>query len=223
MRVEDFITQFRATVLDHAEPYFWADDEIVRHLNEAVQEACERAKLLEDRSTPAVCTVNIQPGISTYNLHPSVLEIKRLALRGIPLHETSIEEQDSTRPGWELRKGVPRNWIFEPTANLGAPRIRLVPVPVEAEAIELTVQRGALKPLDADNGAGRPEIPERFHTRLLDWMLYRAYSKPDADAFDPAKAAASLALFSQAFGDRPDANVQRKRRNRRMPVVRSSW
>ena len=37
------------------------------------------------------------------------------------------------------------------------------------------------------------------------------------------KAAQSLALFAQAFGERVDANVQRKHRDRAPPLVRSSW
>ena len=82
MKVEDFIQEFRSTVMDNEVPYFWTSENIVRYLNEAVQEACERAKLIEDRRTPAVCSLTLQAGISTYDLHPSVLEIKRLTLNG---------------------------------------------------------------------------------------------------------------------------------------------
>lgn len=53
MKVEDFIQEFRSTVMDNEVPYFWTSENIVRYLNEAVQEACERAKLIEDRSTPS--------------------------------------------------------------------------------------------------------------------------------------------------------------------------
>ena len=67
------------------------------------------------------------------------------------------------------------------------------------------------------------KIPERFHERLMDWVLHRAYLKQDADTFDPNKAATSLALFVQAFGERPDANVQRKQRDRQPPIVQSNW
>ena len=87
----------------------------------------------------------------------------------------------------------------------------------------MTVFRGALKPLRADLDTAKPEIHERFHERLMDWVLHRAYLKQDADTFDPGKAAQSLALFVQAFGERPDANVQRKHRDRRPPVVHINW
>ena len=39
MKVEDFIQEFRSTVMDNEVPYFWTSENIVRYLNEAVQEA----------------------------------------------------------------------------------------------------------------------------------------------------------------------------------------
>ena len=223
MKVADFIDGFRSSVGDNEVPYFWSAEDIVRYLNEAVQEACERAKLIEDRRTPAVCNLALQAGVSTYDLHPSVLEIKRLTLNGQKLDETSEEELDEDCPGWELQSGKPSCFIFEQAAGVQPPRLRFVRSPVSAGAVALTVFRGALKPLSADLDTGKPEIPERFHERLMDWVLHRAYLKQDADAFDPSKAAVSLALFVQSFGARPDANVQRKQRDRRPPVVRSNW
>lgn len=223
MKVADFIEEFRDAVGDNELPYFWSSEIIVRYLNEAVQEACERAKLIEDRSTPTVCSVTLQAGESTYHLHPSVFEIKRLSFRGRPLDETSVEELDSDFPGWESRGGTPRMFVFEQASGGQPPKVRLVPTPTAADTIALTVCRGALKPLSADLDQSRPEIHERFHLRLMDWMLHRAYLKQDADTFDPNKAATSLALFVQAFGERSDANVQRKLRDRRPPLVAINW
>ena len=223
MKVADFIEAFRDQVGDHVVPPFWPDAQIVRYLNEAVQEACERAKLIEDRLTPAVCSVTLAPDVSTYTLHPSVFEIKRVTLRGRPLDETSVEEMDADCPGWEALKGLPRAYIFEQASGIRPANIRLVRTPTEADTIALTVYRGALKPLSADIDTAKPEIPERFHENLMDWVLHRAYLKQDADTFDPTKAAESKALFVQAFGERPDANVQRKQRDRSPPIVQSNW
>ena len=223
MKVEDFISAFRAAVGDVELPHFWSPELIVRYLNEAVQEACERAKLIEDRSSPLVCAIQLVPGQDTYNLHPSVFEIKRATLRGRPLDETSVDALDDDCPGWESQKGLPRWFIFEQASGVRPGSIRLVRTPAQADILALTVYRGALKPLSADIDGAKPEIPERFHERLMDWVLHRAYLKQDADTFDPEKAAVSLGLFVQAFGERPDANVQRKRRDKRPPVVRSNW
>ena len=102
MKVADFITEFRDIVKDNEVPQFWSSENIVRYLNEAVQEACERAKLIEDRTTPAVCSITLQAGESTYAIHPSVFEIKRLAFRGKPLAETSVEGLDGNCPGGSI-------------------------------------------------------------------------------------------------------------------------
>ncbi|WP_311221349.1 MULTISPECIES: hypothetical protein [unclassified Acidovorax] len=223
MKVADFIDDFRSAVGDNVQPHFWSDELIVRYLNEAVQEACERAKLIEDRLTPDVCTIAIEPNLSTYPLHASVFEIKRVTLRGRPLDETSVEELDEDCCGWESMKGLPRWFIFDQASGSRPASLRLVRLPTQADTLNLTVYRGALKPLSADLGQGRPEIPERFHERLMDWVLHRAYLKQDADTFDPAKGAEALALFVRAFGERPDANLQRKQRDRRPPIVRINW
>ncbi|QTD44553.1 DUF6682 family protein [Ottowia testudinis] len=223
MTVDDFISAFRAGTLDVAKPFLWSAEEIVSYLNEAVQEACERARLIEDRSTPAVCAIGLVPGQSTYDLHASVFEVKRLALRGHPLTETSVEALDDQQPGWEVRSGAPRCFIFEQASGALPARVRLVPTPMQAESLSLTVYRGALTPLNADRGSDKPGIHERYHPRLLDWMLHRAYLKQDAETFNPTKAAQSLTLFEQAFGERPDANVQRKHRDLAPPIVRSNW
>lgn len=224
MRVEDFITEFREEASDTVlNAPFWTSENIVSYLNEAVQEACERASLIEDRSTPAVCSLTLQVGESTYPLHPSVFEIKRLTFRGRPLDETSVEELDAEAPGWEARSGQPRAFIFEQASGIRPAQVRLVPTPTVTGTIALTVLRGALRPLSADIPSGKPEIHERYHRRLLDWVFHRAYLKQDAEVFDPNKAAQSLALFVQAFGERPDANVQRKHRDRRPPVVQINW
>ena len=99
MNVADFIAAFGSELADKGEPPLWSDEEIAAYLNEAVQEACERAYLIEDRSTPAVCAIAFQPGVDTYNLHASVFEIKRLTYRGRPLDETSVEALDAELPG----------------------------------------------------------------------------------------------------------------------------
>ncbi|XJC72750.1 hypothetical protein ACHFCA_17275 [Delftia tsuruhatensis] len=127
MRVEDIIRRFREAVRDTADPPFWSTEDIVEYLNEAVQEACERAKLIEDRATPAVCTITLEPGKSSYDLHRSVLQVKRLALRGRVLEETSVEQLDSTYGAWETRSGMPRYWVFDGANSRGTPRIRWCP------------------------------------------------------------------------------------------------
>ena len=223
MNVAEFIAAFRSDLMDNSEPPLWSDADIVRYLNDAVQEANERAFLTEDRTTAAVCSIPLEAGVSTYNLHPSVIRIKRLTFQGRPLGESSVEELDCESSNWEVRTGQPRLYIFEPASGAQPARVRLVPTPTEAGAIALTVNRGALKKLSVDRCTEKPELPERFHERLKDWVYRCAYLKQDVDAMDKSKAAEYEVAFERSFGARPDANVQRKQRDKRPPLVRSNW
>lgn len=223
MNVAEFIAAFRADLRDDVDGELWSDADIVRYLNDAVQEANERAFLTEDRATPAVCSITLTADVSTYNLHPSVIRIKRLTYLGRPLDETSVEEMDAESSNWESRSGEPRRYIFEQASGGSPARVRLWPTPTSAGTIALTVNRGALKKLTVDIGTAKPELPERFHERLKDWVYRCAYLKQDADAFDKSKAIEFEASFERSFGARPDANVQRKQRDKRPPIVRSNW
>ena len=225
MNVSDFIAAFRSDLADQAMPEpLWSDADIVRYLNDAVQEANERALLTEDRATPSVCSIAVVAGTATYALHPAVLQIKRAKLDGRIITETSVEEQDACGPSdWETRSGRAREYIFQPATGTSPATMQLVRVPTEAGVLALTVYRGALKKLSADINTGKPEIPERYHERLKDWVYRCAYLKQDADAFDKSKAIEFEASFERSFGARPDANVQRKQRDKRPPLVRSNW
>lgn len=225
MNVADFITAFRSDLADQAKPgELWSDEDIVRYLNAAVQEANERAFLTEDSTTPAVCSIAVVAGTALYPLHPSVLKIKRASLNGRPITETSIEAQDACGPsGWETRTGTAREYIFVQASGSNPAAIRLVRVPTDSGTIALTVCRGALKKLSADLDTAKPEIPERFHERLKDWVYRCAYLKQDVDAMGLAKSADYEVAFERSFGARPDANVQRKQRDKRPPIVRCSW
>lgn len=223
MNVAEFIAAFRADLVDNDTPPLWSDADIVRYLNDAVQEANERAFLTEDRATPAVCSITLTAGVSTYNLHPSVIRIKRISYLGRPLDETSVEAMDCESSNWESRSGEPRRYIFEQASGVNPAKVRLWPTPTSAGTLALTVNRGALKKLTADIETAKPELPERFHERLKDWVYRCAYLKQDADGFDKSKAIEFEASFERSFGPRPDANVQRKQRDRRPPLVRSNW
>lgn len=217
MKPADFIAEFRRVMDDGATGQLWTDEEIVTYLNSAVEEACERALLLEDRTTDACCAILLQPGVHTYPLHPSVIAVKRVALAGSPLDPTSEEDLDCHSPGWEVRTGAPRGYFI-----VGQREMRVVPTPTEAATLSLTVYRTPLKPAKEDD-AKDIEIPAIYHLRLMPWIYRCALLKHDAEAFDKTRALDHEAIFERTFGMRPDANVQRKRRDRRPPIVRSAW
>jgi hypothetical protein len=243
MDVPAFIAEFRSRTTDNAATYLWSDAFVLGVLNEALDEACERGRLLKDRTTAACSTLTMLTGVSDYPLHPSVIWVERVfdTTRNRTLVETSVEELDglyyTPRPGapgtqllhlsgvsqsWEILQGEPSLYLQEEGS------LRLVAKPDalhNSQTLTLTVYRRQLNPRTLATGAYNtaPEIPDRYHLRLMDWMLYRAYSVPDAETLNKVKAAEFFAMFEASFGKRIDANVQRKQRNRKPAVVRFQW
>lgn len=221
MKVADFIDEFRQVTGDRAQPQHWSDATVLRYLQEAVNEACERAKLIEDFTSSAASGFTVASGQGTYRLHPSVIEVRtlRMGTDTTPLVQTSAQELDISAPGWRDETGKPTAWLQ------GEGYVQLLPTPTEGYAgqqVLMTVYRRPLQDLAlAGAGSGElTEIPRRLHMRLLHWTLYRAWDSTDADWGDPARAARELGQFVGAFGERIDANVQRKQRERRVSTVR---
>lgn len=227
MNVEQFIATFRSVLDDKGSSLcggegdtLWSDEEIVGYLTEAVNEVAERALLIEDHTTPAVCSITLQAGVGEYPLHPSVLKIKRAAWNGHPIHETSTEKLDCEHLAWETLAGRPCRYI-----HTGSDTIRFYRIPraediAVAPSIALTVYRTPLAPYSVDALDMVPELKTLYHDRLMQWMYRCAYLKKDSETFDANAAAKHEAAFTASFGQRPDANVQRKRRDKRPPVVR---
>lgn len=216
MTLEDFIAEFRRVRQDEQSGYLWSDEEITSYVNEAINEACERALLIEDRTTETVCTISLTVGESSYPLHDSIIKVKRVTLDGTVLPETSIEKMDELDTFWENRSGTPTRYMLD--GNMG---IRFDRMPTVAEYASMTVYRTPLEPLAAATDV--PEIKSLYHLRLMPWVYRCALLKQDSEVFDQSEAEKQEATFIRNFGERPDANVQRKRRDRRPPIVRAIW
>lgn len=123
---------------------------------------------------------------------------------------------------WSTAVGSPRFFIDPQEAYL-----TLVRIPPTAAPIHLSVYRYPLAPmveadttLDPNAVQPSPEIIERHHFRLLDWVERCAYLKKDSECFDQKEADLADKRFIDSFGIRPDANVRRQQRARRSNQVR---
>lgn len=223
MNVAEFIARFRSVLDDTKENYLWSDEEVVGFLTEAVNEAAERALLIEDHVTPAVCTIPLQAGVGEYKLHPSVLKIKRVAWNGRPLDETSTDALDDEHLAWETLSGRPCRFVHSGSDTLRLFRIPRAEDIAVSPALSLTVHRTPLRAYSVDYDEEIPELKVLYHDRLMQWMYRCAYLKKDSETFDPNASMKHEQNFTATFGQRPDANVQRKRRDKRPPVVRMRW
>ena len=227
MTLDQVIAQFRLDRDDAVAPYLWSTAEVRGYLNEALNEVCERALLVEDSTTAACCEITLVAGQSVYPLHASVVKVKRVTYDGKKIGETSIEALDGADFAWETRTGPPTEYVLSETS------VRVTPTPTVAsvaltDTIALTVYRKPLAAIDEDTDtdtdlATLAGVPSIYHRRMMEWMHYLALRKNDTQTIDLDGAKIHGADFEASFGMRPDANVQRKRRDRRPPIVRAQW
>lgn len=209
MTLVELIASFRSEAADQVLPYMWSDAEIVGYLNDAENEACIRAGLLTDETTPGLAVIPVLAGQAWYPLDPRVLDIARARFvsgQGWDLYRTSPAELDMEWPGWGTHASGPRRYYVD------GGRLRLVATPSMPGILTLRVSRLPLSPLALTEPSATPEIPLPDQARLLDWALYRAYSKQDADTFD-ARSLGYSASFEANFGPRPSVHARRQYRD----------
>jgi len=109
----------------------------------------------------------------------------KLSGESSPLRQTTREELDYLVPSWELQTGVPKYWFIENND------LTLHPKPNAAFTLQLD---GSRRPVE------EMETPEHLHESLAYWVLYRAFSIPDTDLFNPQESAVNLKKFELVFG-----------------------
>jgi len=217
VNLEDLLAELRVRLDDEAQPYLWSDETLVAYLNEAEREACVRARLIYDDTTPEFTVLAVTAGNPIVALDTRVLAVDRAILDGRELDRTNVLEMDRRHHGWNWRErtGRPFEFIEEQTS------LRLAPVPQENGVLRLSLWR--LPTRDMVALTDEPEIAQRFHLQMIEWAIHLAFKRRDADAEDAQRAALAAATFTAAFGERPSADVQRKQKIKRVPVVRPQW
>jgi hypothetical protein len=200
VNLRDLIDSYREEAADNGRPPFVSDQSLIRFANEAQREACRRGRMLVD-STSAVCTVGIVAGEPLVELDQSIIYVRRarLSSNGTVLRPASIGEMDEWGGRWDSSTGQPI--IFLQDFQTGY--LRLYPIPTNNDDLLLTVSRMPLS--DMSDDSDEPEVRAEVHPAIVQWMLYRAYSRQDSDMFDQRKAATSLAEFEREFGKRASA------------------
>lgn len=207
MTLEELIRRFRALSNDREQPYLWSDEDVTDWLNDAQKQACVRGRLLREEVLPAMCRIALKPDQYTYKLHEAAYEIIHLRIlpanggcaRTITLK--SREWLDNEFPGWRDDTQSARFAIQDDTS------IRLVGKITEGDVLALECYRLPIKRLLGE--MDKPEIHAAHHDHLIDWALHCAYSVPDAEAFDPQRAALAEQAFTEYFGPLPDSDMRR--------------
>lgn len=209
MTLEELIRRFRVLAMDKAQPYLFADEDVIDWLNDAQRQACIRGRLLREDANPAVCEIALTPGQRTYPLHKSVYEIINARIvpvsgRSRPVFLASREWMDENMPDWRDEQGQAEFAIQDDTS------IRVVGVITTGDKLAIECYRTPLKVLA--NDVDKPEIHEAHHEHLIQWALHKAFSVVDADTFDPQRSDRSEAAFTNYFGRMPDSDLRRMTR-----------
>lgn len=224
MQLDELIRRFRVEANDKVEPYFTEDVDVIAWLNDAVEEACLRGRLLHEYDHVDVCEVPITAGRASYPLHRCLYEITSIVydpLTGRCSTALALASEEALNlhyhTNWRTLIGDPKYAI---QSDVG---LRLVPKPSNGGLLQLEGYRLPLELLIEDTD--QPEIHKAHHVHLIQWVLYKAFGAPDTEFFDPNRSQIAEAKFTEYFGLRPDSNLRRAVRedtphlNHLIPIV----
>lgn len=189
---------------DTVEPYLYSDETLLAFLNSGFTEVALRTRCLQDNYPSPACSVDVVAGTAGYTLTKEVMVVRAAHITGRrdPLHRVTAAMLDKACPEWvqEAREGTPEYILFDATTK----SITLYPVPNAAATLKLRVWRIPDESEQLADLDGEPVIvlPDPFV--MVDWVLHKAYMLKDSELYDPERAAAHLALFTERFGPRPD-------------------
>lgn len=218
MDLGELIAEFRRRADDTAGTVLYDDAALARFASEGEREAAERGLLLYDDTSESITTYAVAPGNPRVTLDQAVFRVDAATFTptsgGRPL-DLNLVGIDFVRaqPGWDSREAS-RPWM----AAVVGRELRLYPLPRVAGTLQLAVYRYPLDPLEDDGD--EPEIDAQHHDGLVDWMLYRAYATKDGEQGDDARSRLALSEFTDRFGERETADVNRRRGERRRVTTR---
>lgn len=208
MRTRDLLDALREMLDDETKPYLWSDASLVRKLDNAVREACLRARLLKDDedSCPELCRLNITAGQPVVHYAREILVVRhgRLASCNRKLWALSAESMDRFDPCWQdAARGTGRPEFM--VMDLAQHTLRMNRVPDADDTLYLRVwrvprvrERLSVAEMDKEPALVLPDAEELCH-----WAAHEAYMVQDADTQDKQAASDHLALFEKRFGSRP--------------------
>lgn len=193
MNLGEMIAAYRDEAQDNATPPALSNTTLTGFANEGAREACRRGYQLLDAESD-ICEIDFDSEAPVVAIDPIILDIRRARTATFVLTPISMSALSDDADGWETEIGEPTHYV--PDYQTGA--IRLYPSPSRSGTVYLSVRRLPFDDLSADDDI--PELRSETHPALVQWMLYRAYSKQDSDMFDPSKASRALAEFEKEFG-----------------------
>ena len=209
MNITDLITIIREDYLDDTfsgwqtatqtekdDQFLWSDAALLRYINEAQRQACNRSNFLYSNST---FNITLQSGINTYTISPKITQVDMIVYNNKPVVHMSKDDFERTYPEWRTTTGIGTNdaiWLMRGRTL----QIHPIPDAVDNGSI-LYIESYHLPLNDIVSDQDVLVIPEEYHRDLIWWVLYEAYSKQDADSYDKERGLGYLQKFEYVFGE----------------------
>jgi hypothetical protein len=192
----------------------WSNTELTQYADEAQLEIVRR-RPIKDNTTAEICNIAVTIGVATYPYHRSILGIEDAyfveTISGVhhQLVKRTHAELRDLRPNWRADvNGKPDTYL----EDLHERKMTLWNTPDVAGTLFLTVRRLPKRVLDWNLRNVLLECDLEHQYNLLDWILYRAFTKDDVETRDERRAQRHMDSFTAAIGIRPSAHMERLRR-----------
>lgn len=219
MNRTELVADLRGVLDDRNEPYLWDPATLIRYLDEAVDEACMRASLLQASGTQAITL-----GTREYAMLEGWYQITdgNISTRpGIDMRILGSAVAADEDPDYQRITGVPEAIVMEREGYYA-----LSPVPDAAATLTLygyRVPTAAERMAQAGASSTPVAVPRMHHAALVHWAAARAYQTRDVDAGDLERSAYHASQFATTFGPPVSAQLIVLRRRIRGYRVRAQF
>ncbi len=209
----------------------WKNDEICGYADEAQSELARRiGGILDQHTNVAINHIAVTAGVQNYTYDRRILKLERIKFvedatdSEYVLKRRTPVWMDDNHKEWELEGNASGQGTVEFYVEYTNERqIKLWRVPPVAGVLHLTTYRLPFNRLSWTMRSQLIETPEEHQMDLLDWMMFRAYLKRDAETENPDLAGVHKNLFDERVGLRPSAALETVRRRehkmgRRVPA-----
>lgn len=215
MKAADIIARAE-NILHDVENVRWTTDELLLYASDAEFQVIE----VKPTATSVTKTITLKAGNAEQTIPSEAVKMLRLVRNmgqngdqaGRAIILTSRATLDSMNVDWPRESGNEvEHWIYDPDADRDV--FWVTPYPTQNIKVEAVYTK---RPVPLTDPNQEMTLGGQYINQVLDWVLYRAFSK-DADYGSPAQRAQQhLQAFSQALGikmqtmQRSDPNITRR-------------
>lgn len=164
MLVSDIITRVRTTAGDKDALQF-TDQDVMRWINDAMQEVAADNQLLQKIATTATVA-----GTDNYAIPTDILKLHSVRLDGRKIRVTTLNDAEQDYGFEEPERGDPS------LCYVWAGFIKFLPIPDRVQDLEVVYTRN---PTDVTAVGNTPELPPMYHQRLMDYCLAQVAQMDD--------------------------------------------